>query len=359
MAVVVAVVGLLAPGCSGGGPDDEAVVWTETPSLPCPRVEQQSPASAPGADYLADLAVGMKLGAVKLWGHYLSYSTGDRVVVCDLESGRTAVLAQRPEGTATLFDYVVGSGDRVVFTRLSKLPSVTEKVDWAIETVDPATGARRTVAETKAATPELAPRPAIEGPWLAWTQEGSGGVSVETLDLRSGRRRTVAPASTRAGNVGVTTDGRVVFDGSSGPGRERDVFVVPAAGGEIHKLTNQGAVQPLVVANGRATWRNGSDGPVEPERWTTALGEGETPVRVMSTGRAVPGPDFLVTEEGEGLMVHGLRPGDPPMPLVHPGERLDLGALWDVRGELVVWVTVDYPPTTPLRRHLRMARVRR
>lgn len=158
--------------------------------------------------------------------------------------------------------------------------------------------------------------------------------------------------------MGIGEQDVVVFDGVSGAGR-RDVLAVPADGSApIRRLTDQGDVQPLVVANGRVTWRNGPAGPTEPERWTMVPGRDEELVRVPSRGRAVPGADFLVTEEGEGLAIHAVAPGMPPVPLVAEGQRLDRGALWDVGGDVVVWVGVDYPPIGAVRRHLHVARVR-
>jgi hypothetical protein len=353
---------LLGSSCSGGERDVGVTLeWRRDPSLPCPQLRSGSDPISTGLDVerLYDLPLEVALGPVKLWGPHLSYPVDRRqVVVCDLVKGKVAVVAERRAAEGTVYDYVVGSGDHVVYTRLSELPNVMDTVDWAIEAVNLSTGARQVLAERRAGTPDLVPRPAVRGNWVAWTQEEESGVAVRVRDLATNTGRELAGAEVQAGNVGITEQDIVVFDGTPGAGR-RDVFAVPADGSApMRKLTDQGSVQPLVVANGRVTWRNGPTGPTEPERWTMVPGRDEEPVRVASMGRAVPGADFLVTEEGEGLAVHALSPGTPPVPLVAAGQRLDRGALWDVGGDVVVWVGVDYPPLKEVRRHLHVARVR-
>lgn len=359
---------LFTSACAGTGRDDrQAVEWRDDPSLPCPRLPSQSSTTPPSdvldVERLRHLPVDVAVGPVKLWAGHLSYPVDrKRVVVCDLAQGRSTVVAEivSEDDAAAVYDYVVGSGEHVLWTRLSKLPNVIETVDWAMEAMRLSTGERQVIAEQRGGIPDLVPRPAIEGRWVAWAQEEAGGVSVRLFDLATGDRRTLAPASVRAGNVGITPDGTVVFDGSSGPEDERDVFAVPADGrGDVRRLTHQGAVQPLALANGRVTWRNRLSEAGEGERWTMVPGPDENPVEVHATGRAVPGPDFLVTEEGDGLAVHPVAPGAAALALVDEGQRLDRGALWDVRGDVVAWVTVDYPPVGPLRRHLHIAQLRR
>jgi hypothetical protein len=353
---------LLASGCSGGEGDARVTLeWRRDPSLPCPQIRPGSDPISTGLDVerLYDLPLEVAVGPVKVWGPHLSYPVaGRQVVVCDLVEGTVAVVADRRAAEGTVYDYVVGSGDHVVYTRLSEVPNVMDTVDWAIEAVHLSTGERQVLAELRGATPDLVPRPAVRGNLVAWTQEEKGGVAVRVHDLATDAERELAGAEVQAGNVGIGEQDVVVFDGTSGAGR-RDVFAVPAHGSApMRRLTDQGDVQPLVVANGRVTWRNGPTGPAEPERWTMVPGRDEQPVRVPSRGRAVPGAHFLVTEEGDGLAVHALSLETPPVPLVAEGQRLDRGALWDVGGDVVVWVGVDYPPIEAVRRHLHVARVR-
>jgi hypothetical protein len=354
---------LLASGCIGVERDARVnLEWRRDPSLPCPQLGSGSsdPMSAgPDVERLYDLPLEVGLGPVKLWGPHLSYPVDRRqVVVCDLVKGKVVVVAERRAAKGTVYDYVVGADEYVVYTRLSDLPNVMDKVDWAIEAVNLSTGERQVLAEFREGTPDLVPRPSVRGNWVAWTQEEEGGVAVRVHDLATNTGRELAGPEVQAGNVGIAERNVVVFDGTSGAGR-RDVFAVPADGSApLRRLTDQGKVQPLIVANGRVTWRNGAPGPTEPERWTMVPDRDEEPVRVASRGRAVPGGSFLVTEEGEGLAVHALSPGSPPMPLVAEGQRLDRGALWDVSGDVVVWVGVDYPPLETVRRHLHVARVR-
>lgn len=357
---------LFVSGCSAenGQGEEVTIKWRRDPSLPCPHLYPPSPPSrALDIEPLHDLPLEVSVGPVKLWGPYLSYPVDRRrVVLCNLANGEVAVVAERRASEGTVYDYVVGSGERVVYTRLSTLPNVLEKVNWAIEAVNVSTGERRVLAELHQATPDLVPRPAANDRFVAWTHETNGGVAVRVHELTTGDERELAPAKMQAGNVGITEDDLVVFDGESGL-RRRDVFAVPADGSTPpRRLTDQGAVQPLIVANGRVTWRNSVPGAEAAERWTMVVGRNDertlVPVRVEASGRAVPGAEFLVTEDGGGLMIHAVVPGTPPVPLVMKGQRLDRGALWDVRGDIVVWVGVDYPPIDTVRRHLHLARVR-
>jgi hypothetical protein len=346
----------LVSACRGNEAGDGTLGWRRDAVLPFSASNVGAPT---GVEELAQRGFDFPLGPAKIWSHYLAYTPGrEQVVVCDLDTGRVATIATRNEPTE-VFDYAVGSGDVVLYAVLSTLPDVTsgQPVDWRIEAADLRSPRRWRIAAGTGAF-EAIPRPAIGGRWIVWTEASATGIAVHTFDLRSGRHYQPAPPEVRAGNTGVTSGGTVVFDGVSTGGR--DVFVVPADGASPpRQVTQQGRVQPLIVANGRAAWRNlQPDG--QDERWTMVPDGNEQPVQIATDGRVVPGSDFLVAEEGAGatgLVLHPVAFEGESMSLVTAGERLDLDSLWDVHGDTIVWVTVLEPLQTPLRRLLRIGRV--
>ncbi len=299
---------------------------------------------------------------MRIWDRYLSYTPKrNSVVLCDLATGRTAEVA-RAKAPGEMFDYAVGSGDKVVYAVLSGVPNADRPVPvkWRLEVLDLGSGKRRRLDEFSV-TYAGVPRPMAAGRWVLWTRPTVSGTSVVTFDHRTGRTRIVASGERKAGNAGVSEGGLVAFDGE-GPSGSRQVFVTPADGtGAARPITDHAAVRPIAVANGRVAWRDTPAGGPE-QRWTTAIGSDEPPRSVDAMARVVPGADFMVAEvpvEGDlpRLAVHDVNRPGTSWPLLPENERVDLGSYWDVSGDLIAWVSIELDSAGQVKRHLRLARV--
>lgn len=371
---------LLVAGCTLDRRTPEAR-WVRDESLPCPQIPEieerpqevsQRPASA---ERLADVPVTSgQLLDLTIWDHYLAYVEDlDRVVVCDLRTGRSTVVVDKVEGSWATFRAPDGSKDVVVYT-VSGSPTGTGPVwrdrSWTIEAVDLGTGGRRRIAGGH--SDNLPPEAAVDWPWVAWAEPaGERSSVVRTLDLRTGRRRTVVPAahaSRRPDDVQVA-DGLLVFAEVDGT-RARDLFTVPADGSSPpRRLTSQGHVVNHLLGDGRLVWRNAPSSLLV-ETWTMVVGREKEPTQVaLDLLTAIPGSDFLAVLESfltareirQDLplaVVDLVHPGSPPVPLFDGTmETVDPKTEWDVSGDLVAWATFEPDLEVTPRRHLHIARV--
>jgi hypothetical protein len=369
--------------CSGNG-DANASAWRRPGGLPCPEIASSPTPQGPSPTItpIADIGHETRLSSLRLWGNFLAYAAeGRSIVVCDVRRGRVRDIATVEEGSPAVLDYVVGSGDIVVYSQLSRLPEVDTADDaaaWTIESFDLRNGERRRLARSGPAGSvgteyDVLPIPSIEWPWVAWTSvtdddagPDTGGKrlrsgEVHTFDLRTGRRRTVAAAPMRPGHASVTR-GIVVFDGTvpGAPDGSRDIFVVPADGSAPpRQLTTQGRVRPPTARDGRVAWRTDASGNGPEELWTMALTASE-PTRLPSGTNPVPGEDIVVAVTSKRLAAH-VAAGSKTVTLEltpDPDRRLlDFEPRWDVEGGVVAWSTIERPIRSTPVRHLHLALV--
>ena len=345
-------------GCSATGPS--------RPAAPCAQVAVET--SAPErTGLLRRVPVGRmpasgdgSLGYVRLWERHVGFTPQhNSIAVCNLGTGRaTRVAAVEGTGPASL-DWMDGSDDVVVYSKLASVPDLSSpdpKAEWTIELFDLRTRKTRRIAQSAGrGGPEtnfsVLPKPVVDGRSVAWVGvpgPPDRGGDIVTHDVSTGTRRAVA-SGVFPGTVGLW-DGLVVYDDVSDRGR--DIFVVPVDGsGPPRRVTTTGTVTFPTFANGWAAWqeviearRKTSEGnyrvDIDPV-WAVSLTGGE-PIRFERGQYPVAGDGFVLTHvANRGLVAYDIaRPTDEPL-LVAPDDTVDSASRWDVEGAVAVWTAPD------------------
>jgi hypothetical protein len=344
--------------------------------LPCGKFAPEPRASKTAGHFvvttLAELEYQAAIKAASPWGHYLAFTSGhDRAIVCDLERGLTATVAEATSQEEGAIDYVVGSKDTVVYSRLSRVAQLDDAssawTGWTIEAVDLQTGMHwaidRNRQEKKAPDTEFGnlPFPEVDWPWVTWLHATSEkDAELWSFDLRSGRRQLIATLP-NGGRIDMS-DGLVVFDRiTSKDFMQRDLYAVPADGSqEPRRLAALGGGQWPEVGGGRVVWDikgSPSAGSRDADRtvWMHSLPNGPGPIQ-LGTGTAPrPGNGFILVSQNESLRLYDpRRPGEPSIEFASAKERGAAG-VGLVGHDLILWGGGEEGRGTPKR--LRLSRI--
>lgn len=346
-------------------------VWSAPGNLPCGKSNDppgsQRMVGRFAVTPLALLPFDADVRFNRPWTSFLSFTVDHRrVIVCNLETGLTATVAEATPGGS--IDYVVGSGDVVLFSRSLRVPFLGSKstawTDWTVEAVDLLTGRSWVLDRTKSGekSPETEfgnlPFPEIEWPWAMWQHaKDEKDAEVWAFDFRSGRREVIA-ALPNGGRTNMS-DGLVVYDNIVRDDyMERDLFAVPVDGSRPpRRLTSMGVGTWPLIGDGRVVWD--SDGTMESagnrETWMFPLAGRDAPVRLGTGSGPRPGDDFILVSVGESLRIYDpARPGEASVEFASEAE---LGAVGVglVSGDLVLWGGGDRGPG--MLRQLHLSRV--
>lgn len=271
------------------------------------------------------------------------------VVVCDLSTGTTAVVARRTSGRGVL-DWVRADRDTLVWIDFDgPVNSATTGSPWTMYARDLSTARTTTVATGRPKDGHFTlPEPEIEWPYIVWTdlpRKGdinALGPELVVYDLRDGTRRALS-----SGNFPhdpSVTNGLVYFTAKTS--ETRDLYVVPADGSKpFARLTSEkhDVVTQARARNGWVAWTlhpKAPKGPVDELPILALRAATSTPLRVATGRPAEPGRDFVVYHFESS--VYAVRPGGGE-PFTVVKEDLDFASRWSLDRNRIALVTVDDP----------------
>jgi len=261
---------------------------------------------------------------------------------CTLQERR---IALEPNDEADPVVVAGSSSDQVVYTdaHFTDATSAT----WTIVSAPWSGGPSRVLARSATAEDyQLAPFPAADGDWVAWSQADptTKTFSVQAVNLRQGVPHTVAKG-TKFRFISVY-QGRVYYE-RAGTGGKSDIWSAPADGSAPEEAnTHSGDIAQSRVGSSEATWITGSGDQLT--EWAQGLGSASVPVKLdaSSGGNLLPCLGFAVWLSGDhGHLLANALPKPAPAPLVlnqgadNPADPRDLqiAARWACDGSLIVW----------------------
>jgi hypothetical protein len=251
---VPALAAVVASGCAG--PTASLPPSPTTGSVMATSLHLVSEFSMPVAS-LVHVSVGDR---------YVTWSTGQTIEAYDLESKRSVTVATAvpPE----ILDYPQTSHGIVAYVSIAHLPQADQDLlPWSIRAVDVTT--MQSVQSIQGRAPmagALLPQPALDWPWLVWTQQEDSAYppsydhppigDTRSLNLTTGEERTLIHDWFPA-RISVTS-GLVVAEvgqrRSNAP-PTTDVYVVPANGAaKPRPLTSSGHATLPAASDGEVAW---------------------------------------------------------------------------------------------------------
>lgn len=348
----------LLPACAG----------SRNASLPQPSTAPTTPEGGLRLEPVVTIDPGPgRVHSVVVWDHFVGWAAGptadadpDRLFLYNLETKDSRVIARTKYRGGTI-PRLRASKDSVVYVDMNRVASdVDASVEWHMYELSLSTGRERTLARSASASDlERPPIPSVAWPWVVWFQPEEQGRTVRSFDLRDGRQKVLASAST-AGQLSLDdTTANAHYDDASREGR--DVFSVPADGSSPpSQVTTSGRADFPIARNGGVSWQE------PPEADSMSLWFKEVtaqPRRVSEAGaygptagsNPFPGRGFVVWLLGNQLVARDSAAVRPHV--VVQEADVSIPARWWVDGDRVAWATLTSIGTPNERSEIRVSRV--
>jgi hypothetical protein len=306
--------------------------------------------------------------SVVTWGHFVAWAAGaspdadpDRLFLYDLDTKETRVVARTKYRGGTI-PRLRASNDSIVYVDMNRVASDADaSVEWQMYELSVSTGVERTLARSQSASDrENPPIPSVAWPWVVWFHPEKEGRSVRSFDLRDGRHRVLAPA-TSAGQLSLDdTTATAHYDDATTGGR--DIFALPADGSSSpKKVTSSGRADFPIARNGGVAWQEPPNADSE-SLWFKEVAGGE-PRRVSEPGSGgptagsspFPGRGFVVWLLGDQLVVRDTSAMLPPV--VVQQADVSIPGRWWVDGDRLAWATLRGIGGTSERSEIHVARI--
>ncbi len=316
-------------------------------------------------------AGGGRAHSLVTWGRYVAWTAGaagpdedpNEILVHDLDSKQTRVVARTrfPRGT---IPRVRGSGESLVFLDMSRVPTDSDAgSDWHMYEVSISTGKqRRLLSSTGKADREDPPIPSIAWPWVVWFRPAGDAYTLQSLDLREARERTVA-RSPAGGQLSLDNETLTAYYDDDNGANGRDVFAVPVDGSAPpRRVTTSGKADFPLARNGAVAWQEPPGGRSEALLYKAASTDTVHRVSTPSStwpeaGRnPFPGRGFVVWLMGSQLLVRAASGQSPPTVLEE--RHASIPARWWVEADRVAWATLTGVGTANERSVIHVAHVR-
>lgn len=338
---------LLLPACAGS----RSATSPTTTSVAPP-----TPAVATHVEPLAAVDAGrVRAHSVVVWEHYLGWTAApsahadpDRVFVHDLHTDTTRVVARTsyPGGT---IPRLRASKDSIVYLDMSRVATPDDgATNWRLYEVSVKSGKiRQLLASATRAERVDPPLPSVSWPWVAWLHPTEKDLSVQSLDLRDGSRRTLVPSTSGSQLSFDDVSGTIFYDDDNGAGG-RDLFrLAPDGSQPAVQVTSSGAVDFPIARNGGVVWQEPVGSSSDSLWYLPTAGTVTSPTRFstpdevdapLAGTNGFPGRGFVVWLVGDRLLARDAEARSRPASLQE--RDVSIPARWWVDADRVAWATL-------------------